>query len=146
MIDTIRRHLEALMLPPDAQEWLLGMWQAIQVFDDFADGDTVERKDLDGVIWNTLIAMPCNPFFQQHSAQLGPLVSTMVLKWQASDAAERAGNANAQSYMWRAGFYELILMCVQLTHGPAAAMAVSGQVLGLYGESLDDYLKEFGNA
>jgi hypothetical protein len=70
MTDTIRRHLEALMLPPDAQAWLIGMWQAIQVFDDFADGDTVERKDLDGVIWNTLIAMPSNPFFQKHSAQL----------------------------------------------------------------------------
>jgi hypothetical protein len=56
---------------------------------------------------------------------------------------EREGNASAQSYVWRAGYYELVLAAVRLCHGPVAAASVAHKVLGLYGEKLDDYLSEF---
>lgn len=122
------------------------LWQAIQTFDDYADNDPVKRNDLDATIWNTLVAMPQNPFFAQHAAALLSALSVAILKWQASDRQERAGTVDARSFVWRAGYYDVVLLTVQLVHGPAAATAVSNKVLGLYGESLDDYMKEFGNA
>lgn len=146
MVDSLRSHFASLMLPPAAQEWLLMLWQAIQTFDDYADNDPVKRNDLDATIWNTLVAMPQNPFFAQHAAALLSALSVAILKWQASDRQERAGTVDARSFVWRAGYYDVVLLTVQLVHGPAAATAVSNKVLGLYGESLDDYMKEFGNA
>ena len=146
MTTSLRQHFKPLMLPPAAEEWLLMLWQAIQVFDDYADGDEVQRDALNATIWNTLVAMPQNPFFAQHAGTLLPLLSAMILKWQASDHVERHKEASAKSYMWRAGYYELVLASVQLVHGPAAATAVAHQVLGMYGETLEDYMKEFGNA
>ena len=140
---SLRTHFDSLMLPADAAEWLLMLWQSIQAFDDYADGDPVEREVLDALIWNTLVAMPRNAFFSQHAADLAPLLGSMVLKWQASDRVEREGNASAQSYVWRAGYYELVLAAVRLCHGPVAAASVAHKVRGRYGEKLDDYLTEF---
>lgn len=144
MTYALRKHFESLMLPTEAAEWLLMVWQAIQTFDDVADDDEVLRAELDATIWNVLVAMPQNPFFARHAGTLLPLLGTMVLKWQASDRVERDGQADARSFTWRAGYYELILVAVQLIHGPAAAMSVAHQVLNMYGENLDSYLAEFG--
>lgn len=144
MTYALRKHFESLMLPTEAAEWLLMVWQAIQTFDDVADDDEVLRADLDATIWNVLVAMPQNPFFARHAGTLLPLLGTMVLKWQASDRVERDGQADARSFTWRAGYYELILVAVQLIHGASAAASVAHKVLGMYGESLDSYLAEFG--
>lgn len=144
MTYALRKHFESLMLPTEAAEWLLMVWQAIQTFDDVADDDEVLRAELDATIWNVLVAMPQNPFFARHAGTLLPLLGTMVLKWQASDRVERDGQADARSFTWRAGYYELILVAVQLIHGASAAASVAHKALGMYGESLDSYLAEFG--
>jgi len=137
---------KVLLLPAPAVEWLMMLWQAIQVFDDVADGDKVERSDLNATIWNTLVAMTQNQFWQTNSPVLAPIVGAMILKWQASDTAEREGNASARSYMWRAGYYDVVLMAVQLCHGVEAATKVAHHVMALYGEEFEDYMKEFGHA
>jgi len=147
MTDGLRENLtKVFMLPQPAIEWLLMVYDAIQVFDDVADGDPVERKDLNATIWNTLVGMHQNAFFIANSHHLTPLLATMILKWQASDKAERDGLANAKSFMWRAGYYDLILMAVSLVHGAAFATLHGHHVMALYGETFEDYMKEFGNA
>jgi len=143
----IRDHLEnSFSLPPAVVEWLVSLYDAIQVFDDYADGDGVDRADLDTTIWNTLVGMPSNPFFMQNAGALLPAVGTMILKWQASDKAEREGKANEKSFVWRAGYYDLVLLCVQLCHGVTAAHKIAHHVMELYGENYKDYVKEFENA
>lgn len=145
--ESLQKNLqETFNLPASAIDWFLMLWGAIQVFDDMADGDRIERHDLDAAIWNTFVAMPQNQFFSQNSSALLPCVASMILKWQASDKAERAGAADARSYMWRAGYYDVILMVVQLCHGPKIAIELSDSVMALYGEKLEDYLKEFNDA
>ena len=145
--DSLKQNLQqVLMLPAPAIEWLLMLWNAIQVFDDVADGDPVERSDLNAAIWNTLVAMNQNTFFLQNSPVLVPCVASMVLKWQASDRAERAGLADARSYMWRAGYYDVVLMAMQLCHGAKFANENAHLVMELYGETFEEYMKEFGHA
>lgn len=135
-----------LALPAPATEWLLMLWGAIQVFDDVADGDPVEREDLNAAIWNTLVGMNQNSFWAANSITLAPVVATMILKWQGSDQAERAGNADARSYVWRAGYYDVVMMVVALCHGTKYATDNAHLVMALYGETLEDYMKEFSHA
>jgi hypothetical protein len=140
----LRENLEQVFrLPPAAVEWLLALYDCIQVLDDVADGDKVERSDLDAAIWNLLFALPASPFFQQHSAVLLPLLSQAILKWQASDAAERAGNPSAMAFAWRAGYYDIVLSVVCICHGAAAAVKAAPFVMALYGEKFDAYMNEF---
>lgn len=143
-IDGLQENLEkTFALPSSAVDWLMSLFHAIQIFDDYADGDPVSRKDLDKTIWETLASMPTNPFYLQHAFTLGPAVGMMILKWQGSDKAEREGKADARSYMWRAGFYDVVLAAVQCAHGPEVATLVSHQVMELYGETWEEYREEF---
>ena len=147
MTDGLRENLnKVFMLPQSAIEWLMMVYDAIQVFDDVADGDAVDRKDLNATIWNTLVGMHQNAFFNSNSTHLTPLLATMILKWQASDTAERNKRADAKSFMWRAGYYDLILMVVSLVHGAGFATVHGHHVMALYGETFEDYMKEFGDA
>ena len=145
--DWLRENLRKVLLLPDPViDWLVMVYDAIQVFDDVADGDEVNRKDLNATIWNTLVGMHQNAFFMANSHHLIPLLAVMILKWQASDDVERAGQADARSFVWRAGYYDLILISVSLVHGPAFATINGHLVMWLYGEKFEDYMKEFGNA
>lgn len=147
MAEWLRLNLQkALALPAPAVDWLLMLFEAIQVFDDVADGDPVEREDLNAVIWNTLVGMNQNVFWIANSQSLTPVVAIMILKWQASDQAERAGQADAKSFVWRAGYYDVVLMTVALCHGTQQATEKAQQVMELYGEKFEDYMKEFDHA
>lgn len=147
MIDILRSHFkDKLELPLDAVQWLLDLWGVIQVFDDVADNTVVDRKDLDQTIFAALVGMPSNPFFQRYSSHLLPVLANAFLKWKASDDAEREGTIDARSFMWRASFYDVILTVVMLCHGPSVATNAARHVMALYGESFDDYCKEFENA
>ena len=147
MTDWLRLNLQrVLALPAPAIDWLLMLFEAIQVFDDVADGDPVEREDLNAVIWNTLVGMNQNTFWIANSQSLTPVVATMILKWQASDQAERDGKADAKSFVWRAGYYDVVLMTVALCDGTQQATEKAQQVMELYGETFEDYMKEFDHA
>lgn len=141
-----RNFTETLSLSEEASDWLIALWEVIQLFDDVADKDPIDRDELDMVIWNTLVGMPANVFYQRNIHVLTPLLSIMVLKWKASDTVERNGEACATSFVWRAGYYDLVLATVQLEHGAQAAMDIGHAVLKLYGESLEDYMKEMQDA
>ena len=146
-LEALQQNLsQGLMLPESAVQWLLDLFHAFQIFDDFADGDKVDRNDLNILIWNTLVGMQQNPFYAANSYCLSSIVGLNILKWQASDTVERSGNADAKSYVWRAGYYDIVLAVVQLCHGPIFAAQNAHIVLGLYGETYDDYMKEFKNA
>jgi hypothetical protein len=141
-----RNFTETLSLSEEASDWLIALWEVIQLFDDVADKDPIDRDELDMVIWNALVGMPANLFYQRNIHILTPLLSIMVLKWKASDTVERNGEACATSFVWRAGYYDLVLATVQLEHGAQAAMDIGHAVLKLYGESLEDYMKEMQDA
>lgn len=143
----LRRNFEETFgLPEDASDWLIGLWQVIQFFDDVADDDYCNRDDLDDALWNALVGLPASPFFQNNFSVLLPLMSVALLKWKASDTVERDGDACATSFVWRAGYYDIVLAVVQIVHGTQAAMEIGHTVLKLYGESLEDYMKEMTNA
>ena len=146
-VDWLKRNFdEAFNLPETASDWLLSLFNIIQVFDDVADGDTVKRSDLDAALFDALAGWYSNPFFAQNAQNLVPLLAVNILKWQASDRVEREGNAGPVSFTWRAGYYDIVLMVVQICHGRQFATENAHHVMALYGESFDAYLSEFNHA
>lgn len=133
---------EALELPGNAIEYLLDVWHFIQVMDDAADGDMITSPDLDRAIDIGLCKMALNSFYDAHKVALFPALTMMILKWRASDVVERAGAADARSYMWRAGYYDVVMMVVYLVHGNDGDKMI--KALSLYGEAFEDYMQEFG--
>ncbi len=143
----LKNHLTGTLdLPEAASSWLLGLWDVIQFVDDVADGDDISRQNLNNALNQMLVAMPSNRFFLAYASELTPVVAVQILKWQASDWAETNNQADERSYMWRAGFYDVVLLVVQLCHGHDVAVDRSFLVMSLYGETMTDYKKEFANA
>ena len=140
----LKTQLESIDLPSSAIAWLCDLYAVIQLFDDVADGDAIERDDLDRVIWASLVGMNTNEFWLANMGSLIPVMGTAILKWQASDAAERKGEHNVKSFVWRAGFYDLVLLTAQICHGREIAQELSPQIMNMYGETFADYQKEFG--
>ena len=142
--ESLRRNfVEVFALSAAAIDWLLMMWDISQAFDDVVDGMVMTGRDYDALIFNSLVGIQVQPFYAEHQSILRPLVALCILKWKGSDIAERQGSASAKSYMWRAAYYDLVLMALNLCHGPATAMENAHRVMDLYGETFADYEKEF---
>jgi hypothetical protein len=140
----LRNHFEVgFALPPTAVNWLLDLWHVTQVFDDVADKDKIKRSDLDRAIFASLVQMPSNPFFLANASQLMPVLACAMLKWKASDDAEREGKADAKSFVWRAAYYDVVLMVVLLCHGSEVGINSAKNVMALYGETFESYCKEY---
>jgi len=147
MIDQLRNHFEGpLALPPAATRWLLDLWQVIQFLDDVVDNDPISKSHVQHCIFLAIAGLPSNPFFRTYSSDLLPLLANAVLKWKASDDAELVGESDAKSFVWRASYYDVVMGAVLICHGPEAASNAAKYVMQMYGESFDDYLKEFKHA
>jgi hypothetical protein len=142
----LRENFKTLGLSQDAADMLLQLWGAAQFFDDCADGGRIKRADLNRTLWDCLVGIQLNRFYAANSALLIPVIATAIMKWQGSDTAERRGVADARSYMWRAGFYDIVLLACIITNGPEIAAAQADTVMAIYGETLADYLGEFPSA
>jgi hypothetical protein len=113
------------------------------VFDDMVDEDKVSREDIMDVVVKSLVTLPMNPFYAANASTLQPIMMSAILKWKASDDAERSGRADEKSFVWRASFYDVVLMVTLLCHGWKAAMENAVTVMSLYGEKFAEYREEF---
>lgn len=138
--------LAPLNLPEPTMRWLLDFWSVIQGLDDWRDNDEVSPQEKEAVIYKVMFLLPNNPFFQYHSKELLPIVSNLVLRWIGANRLEDNREDLHKAYMWRAAYYDLILEVVRLVHGFEAAANASDFVARLYGETFEDYVKEFQNA
>ena len=129
--------------PAEASAFLLKLWDAIQFLDDVMDGD---RPDL-AAIYTVLIELPADPFYAVHRGVLTGALVTQYHKWQAANAAERLKVSLDRAYMWRAGYYDVVLLVAALCLPRERTEALAVRILNLYGETLDDYkLEIFNNA
>lgn len=142
---TAREALQAnlqgpLGMSPDAVGFLLDLWDTIQVLDDIADGDPVSADQGKEAAFASLGRLPLNPFYDRHKAALSPQIALATIKWGVSDTVERLGEANAKSYMWRAGYYDVVALVMLLDTGFDHDKAM--MVYELYGETFEEYMRE----
>lgn len=131
----LQKHFDTIGLPPQAQAWLLDLWNLIQVLDDATDGDKADPLAVRRATWAIFQNMPLNDFYRQYVAILQPVLVLQLLKWEGANVVEARGEANEKSYVWRAGFYEVVLMCCHLCGLNDMAHAC----MEMYGETFDEY-------
>lgn len=135
--------VESLSLGPLPSKWLMDLWHSIQALDDWADGASLKRGRIERVIFCALYELPANPWAMQYAADLYPLVGSAVLKWVGANAIEGAAGSDEhmlrRAYMWRAGYWDIVLSVVAIVHGPQVAMANAGRIASFYGESWEEY-------
>ena len=146
MNEALQKHFDNLGFPAEVQVWLLDFWDVIQGLDDWRDGDEVAAQEKEKVIYQVMVAMPMNPFFQRNASQLLPIMSNLVLKWIGANKLEDNKEGFHKAYMWRAAYYDLVLEVVRIVYGYDAASAVAPYIANMYGEQFEDYMKEFENA
>lgn len=144
MESAIRDHLSQMGFPADAVDWICDLWRVIQAFDDLADGEKPSLAEVYAAGYAALVKMPGNPFFVARGNLLLPLLAVQFLKWQAANEVEAAGIADERSFVWRAGFYDVVLAIAIMCFGPEKAATLP--ILQMYGETFADYRKEFPNA
>ncbi|MDZ7905169.1 MAG: hypothetical protein U5N55_04900 [Cypionkella sp.] len=131
----IKALLEPIGLPASALEWLCDLWLVTQVLDDRADGDKTDAAE--NAAAAIFVRMPMNPFYDANRMALIPVLAVQLAKWRAANAAENAGLADEKSFMWRAGYYDVVAAACILC-------GIDGEVgLHAYGEPFADYKKEF---
>ena len=97
-------------------------------------------------VLSALVSMPGNPFYQAHAPALQAAVATAILKWHAANVAEAAGKADERSYIWRAAYYDVVLLVTLLCHGKEYALRMAPTIMLMYGEPFADYREEFPDA
>jgi len=135
----LHTHMTTLGLPEAAKVWLLDLWNLIQVLDDAADGDPVDKASAARAVRAVFLTMPLNDFYRQYAAILQPVLTLQVFKWEAANEVETLGLANEKSYVWRAGYYDVVLMVCHLCGIENAGHAV----MEMYGETYGEYKECF---
>ena len=131
----LSEHLESLGLPDDARAWVMDLWRVIQCLDDAQDGH--KNEGAADAAFAVFVRMPMNAFWQANAAALMSALVLSIIKWRAANEAEASGQADERSFMWRAGFYDVLALVTHICGGPAV------EALRLYGETFADYRKEF---
>lgn len=136
--------LTPLDLPESAVEFLLSLWQLIQGLDDWHDGTPA---DTSAAVWAACVGLPGNTFLANNRQLLVPVMANAVMKWHAANIIEANKEIDQfpKSYVWRAGYYDVILQTVLIVHG-SEAKDKAAMVLRLYGETLADYQAEHFHA
>lgn len=144
MNETLEKAFKILSLPEDASLFLLDLYEAIQFFDDIQDHDTISNVSV--MANKILVELPMNPFYRQNINLIYPLINIQILKWSAANQKEESGKADEKSYVWRAGYYDIVLLVYEIVFGIQKALKNSALILDIYGETYQEYKEEFKRA
>jgi len=139
----LKVHFDNLQLPYDAQSFLMLLWDVFQNLDDWRDGAELTPKEIELAIYKVLVLLPGHSFFIMNHTALAHALSTATMKWFGANAVEDAKEVNEASFVWRAIYYDIVLLVVNLVHGYEVARDVSGYVTKMYGEKYEEYVEEF---
>jgi hypothetical protein len=142
--ESLRQAFTQWGLPVDATVFLLKIWDAIQFLDDVKDGHPV--SNVDAGIYTLIVGIPSDDFLARNRPLLSGALVTAYHKWQAANVLEAQRRELDKCYMWRAGYYDLVMLVVSLCLPREETEVIAPKVLALYGESREDYLQEMGSA
>ena len=140
------RALRRWVQNPDAERWLLDMWDACEVVDDIVDGDKeYTRSDVIRMALELAVDCPDNPFFQRHASALLPVVRLCINQWRDSVVLEDIGTEAALhfAYVLRSTGVFLTQTVVEITRGREAMQSVSVEIIQFFGaERYEDYAEK----
>lgn len=135
--------LDYLSMVGPAREFMLDLWVLIQVFDDIEDGGECDTFEVDRALWAALVNFPTNEFYVANRHAISGVMATQILKWKAATQAENKGQADERSYMWRAGYFDILMYVYALLYGRIAAQERAQDIMSRYNETFEFYAAEF---
>lgn len=124
-----------------AIEFLNIIWRSIQFLDDKYDL-MPPKTGTDLFLKDVFFSLQHNQFYLENFKVLNSAFYMVVAKWDAANVAEKYGIHNALSFVWRAGYYDLVLLVYYLCKGYDHGIHAAYRILSMYGESFEDYMKE----
>lgn len=131
-----------------AVQLCLDLFTIAQIWDDLIDKDKdVSDQDINRAFRIALVVIPSNPFYREYGAHLRPLILNAILRWQDANVLEHGSLADQhQAFIHRAAIYDIFNLCAYLIGGADWAKEVGPQMRQLYGEKLEDFIKEMNDA
>lgn len=119
-------------------------------YDDLIDRDKpVPVESIHALFWKVMVALPDNPFWREHQAQLVPVIATSILNWRAANEIERDGVEEELrvAHAIRYSIADVLLLAMAIAGGPAhaAAHARRARLAGqqdTWAHYLSEHLKE----
>lgn len=135
----------AVGLSAQALHFLSVVWDICQAADDIHDGD--KPRNVGAFLENALINLHECVFYRRYRRELTSAIRVALLKWEAANLVEKHGLHDEKSYMWRAGFYDVMLLCYALEAknmpNDERKSDAALYILATYGEKYTNYYKEF---
>lgn len=137
-------HLRMVRGNRAAYEFLTTMFEVLHFWDDLIDRDKeVTPEAVNRSMWDALITIPENVFFQQNFSQLMPLLKTAIWNWQAANVMEASQDSLDKqiAFVLRSTYVDLVSMCAYIVGGRDWAHEVALEARRqTSSEGFDDYL------
>lgn len=95
--------------------------------DDIVDDGKDRQRNVCWLLSRCLTVLPLNPFFAAHASSLAPLINTVIVQWQQSDAFRVSGEPlkQAHGFVMREAVGQIVTAVASIVGGYAFARAVA---------------------
>lgn len=110
-----------------AVDFVVAISSIAELWDDLTDRDKeIPQETIDSAMWQMLVTLPTNDFFNQHKSFFMPLIIQSINAWKDSLELEK-GDENDRAYALTLRLLGLQLpaMVVTILRGPQAARQMS---------------------
>ncbi|WP_337267518.1 hypothetical protein [Oryzifoliimicrobium ureilyticus] len=113
-----------------AAAFLAEIAEIARLADDIVDEDEHRQRNVCWLLSRVLTVLPLNPFYLAHGRDLAPLLNTLIVDWQLSDAYRLSGDPLKQThgFVRREGIANLVTAVAGILGGYEHARAVAADV------------------
>ncbi len=92
----------------------------LHLWDDLEDRDKpIAREDIHTAMYSALVVLPRNAFYQDHFAELNPLVDSAIINWHTANIFERQGDDADKhiAFIIRSAYCNIVLAAARIVGG-----------------------------
>lgn len=122
------KHLEWLKGDRGAFDFITDLFSVLHFWDDLIDGDrTVSAAEVNCSMWNALVGIQENAFWQRNFHALMPVLKVAIANWHAANEMERTENEMDKriAFILRSTYVDLVTACAYIVGGKAWAAHVA---------------------
>jgi len=127
---------------PAAVDYVQTLARVSQVFDDVVDGDKpVTKSEMTRAVWDSLVAIPMNPFFREHIGTLAPMTQAFVQDWMDANVLEQGSDEDKNiAFVLRDNLYSIVIHMTHIIGGYEWATSWSPEIRRhIHEDSLIEY-------
>ncbi|MBB4347945.1 hypothetical protein [Aliirhizobium cellulosilyticum] len=131
-----------------AADFLNQMAEMTRLADDIVDEEEHRQRNVCWLLSRAWTVLPFNLFFQRHGIVLGPLLNSIIVRWQQSDEFRLSGDRLKQTFGFviREDIGTLTIAVASIIGGYEHAKQVADEMFAMChattGETVEDWVKE----